>query len=1095
MPALRFTVFTKTDGRRPDCLLAARYMPVGFNKPLLTKVIAPDGAGGVAKDGSACAMTAGFADLIAVNFDCSHLGDALREVAGHIEGLGQDQALGLGRFLHGDSPRVAITTKAHERRPHSHGRTQANFGYRAGEPALMLVDIDTKWLTPGMQARIQAAGGLLEALFGAMPELGLCAHLVRRSTSAGILNAEGRLVGDSRNLHVYFVVTDGADIPRALKALHQRLCLAGLGAVVCSEAGKILTRSLIDVSVGDGSRLVFEAEPLVVAPLRRDRDAGRCTVIDGEILDTRAVLPDLTPDEAYAFAEWDRAGRAAIRGEAEDRARRHGKVVRQKLVERGVSPALAARAVEARRRGRLLGSDMIDLDDGRQVSVGDVLADRAAFDGETCRDPHEPGEGPNRAILYTNPDEPDQPVRLFSQLHGGQLFELRHDAASLRRVVEGAGAEAPEKLLLELRHAEIEPHHEAELVDLAAREARPSGSKGELARVAASIRRSLREQSQRASDAFDDGADLGGDVAEGIPRGFYCGADGWRFGSEESAPFCSSFEVLGSVSAEDGSGWGVLLRWRDGTGCTHDYVLSLARVAADLPGVIAELADRGLWSDPSPKARALFARLLSGLRPKEHRRAVRSTGWAPGVAAFVLPGGEAVGPDSEKVILLGGGASLAQAGTLTGWRDGPAALAQGNGRLSVAICAALSSPVLDALGEDGAVVHFHGPSSCGKTTALRLAASVWGSPNAGPGSVFASWRTTDNGLEGRLAERSGVGLVLDEIGQAAAAAVGSAAYMLANGTGKARANRAGEVRTVKRWRLAALSSGEAGLGATMSKNGERPAAGQQARFIDVPAVPLRGSPAGVFESLHGQPDGRSFAEALGRVVREHHGHAGNAFVAWLAQRRAETGGWGFVTEAIDEAFDALTEVVLPHRAGAQAQRVARVFACLAAAGELAAEAGVLPWRPGEALGGVGWCLADWLAEREGIGADREGVEAIRRVRDFVSREAARFQPIGQDEPAPGAEAAGPLHWSPGRVPLRRAGFREMPEGDLLILPSVWNDEIHAGHDPKAAARSLRRAGLLHVDRDERLTFRRLIRGEGRLAVYRVSRDVLSGDAS
>lgn len=68
--------------------------------------------------------------------------------------------------------------------------------------------------------------------------------------------------------------------------------------------------------------------------------------------------------------------------------------------------------------------------------------------------------------------------------------------------------------------------------------------------------------------------------------------------------------------------------------------------------------------------------------------------------------------------------------------------------------------------------HFRGSSSSGKTTALHLAASVFGQPSR----YIRLWRTTANGLEGLAALHNDSLLILDELSQADPKEAGEAAY-------------------------------------------------------------------------------------------------------------------------------------------------------------------------------------------------------------------------------------------------------------------------------------------------------------------------------
>jgi hypothetical protein len=147
-----------------------------------------------------------------------------------------------------------------------------------------------------------------------------------------------------------------------------------------------------------------------------------------------------------------------------------------------------------------------------------------------------------------------------------------------------------------------------------------------------------------------------------------------------------------------------------------------------------------------------------------------------------------------------------------------------------AVSLAFAGPLLEPLSMDGGGLHLRGASSRGKSTVQRVAVSVWGSPR-----FLHSWRATANGLEGVAAACNGSLLALDEIGEISGRDAGAAAYMLANGAGKARAMRSGAARAAVRWRVAVLSSGEITLADKMAEAGGKAAAGQAVRLLDVAA--------------------------------------------------------------------------------------------------------------------------------------------------------------------------------------------------------------------------------------------------------------------
>ena len=106
-----------------------------------------------------------------------------------------------------------------------------------------------------------------------------------------------------------------------------------------------------------------------------------------------------------------------------------------------------------------------------------------------------------------------------------------------------------------------------------------------------------------------------------------------------------------------------------------------------------------------------------------------------------------------------------------------ARLAQGNSRLVFALSVAFAGPLANVAGEDSGGFHIRGGTSIGKSTALKVAASVWGDPVAYP----RLWRATANGLEGLAALHNDGLLILDELSQIDPKEAGEAAYLLANG--------------------------------------------------------------------------------------------------------------------------------------------------------------------------------------------------------------------------------------------------------------------------------------------------------------------------
>lgn len=400
----------------------------------------------------------------------------------------------------------------------------------------------------------------------------------------------------------------------------------------------------------------------------------------------------------------------------------------------------------------------------------------------------------------------------------------------------------------------------------------------------------------------------------------------------------------------------------------------------------------------------------------------------------------------ERYIIQTAGAidhAYRENGTLTGWQENVARYAIGNSRLALALSTAFAGPLLYPTSSESGGFHFRGGSSTGKTTALVVAGSVWG--GGGIRGFIRTWRATANGIESVAAIHCDALLCLDELGQVDAKEAGQIAYMLANGVGKARANRHGEARPPAEWRILFLSSGEMSLADKIAEEGRgrRVAAGQEVRIVDIPAD--AGAGHGLFETLHGFPSADAFARHLKMASGEHYGIASGAFL-----------------ELLVKDFDAIAPTVMgfrdeflaencPKGADGQVSRVAARFGLVAAGGEMATAFGVLPWQPGEATRAAAKCFAAWLDTRGGIESseDREAVAAVRRFIEMHG--SSRFEPMG--ELAPRDNFGGPIEY---RI-ANRVGFRRRADSggiEYMVLPEAWKSEVCTGLDATRVAKVL-----------------------------------------
>jgi uncharacterized protein (DUF927 family) len=553
----------------------------------------------------------------------------------------------------------------------------------------------------------------------------------------------------------------------------------------------------------------------------------------------------------------------------------------------------------------------------------------------------------------------------------------------------------------------------------------------------------------------------------------------WHCDPEKSdTHLCGVLEVIAETRADDGSNWGVLLRWQDHDGQPHQWPMPRSMLAGDGTEYRSCLLDGGLYIAPGRKPRELLTTFLASARTPARARAVTRVGWHERV--FVMPEGAYGETGGERMLLQTAGAAdhaFRVSGTLEDWQGNVARYAIGNSRLALALSAAFAAPLLYLAGAESGGFHFRGPSSIGKTTALLVAGSAWG--GGGVNGYVCQWRATDNGLEGLAARHCDCLLCLDELAQVMPQAAGAAAYMLANGAGKTRAGRTGESRAPQKWRTLFLSSGEISIADKVAEDGRgrKASAGQHVRVIDLPAD--AGAGLGMFESLHGFASADALARHLRHAISGYYGTAACAFLERIAPRVEE------IVPAIDGFCKEFLKEHCPAEADGQVKRAADRFGLVAAAGELATTLGILPWQRGEALGAAGACFQAWLKARGGYGA-AEISEGVRQVRRFIEQHGeSRFAPWGN---------AGETS---DRPTINRAGFRKPGEFggvEYFILPEVWRTEVCLGFDAHALARVLVERRLLIPDaHDGKPQSRHRLPGTDVVRCYRLSSAILGGD--
>lgn len=340
----------------------------------------------------------------------------------------------------------------------------------------------------------------------------------------------------------------------------------------------------------------------------------------------------------------------------------------------------------------------------------------------------------------------------------------------------------------------------------------------------------------------------------------------------------------------------------------------------------------------------------------------------------------------------------------------------------VPLFASFAAPLLEVLGLDSFTLDVYGETTKGKTTAARVALSVWGDPER----TIATWNDTQVAIAKRLGLASGVPVVLDESSVVTwDSVVKDVLYAIPAGEERGRGNRSGGMQHRETWRTIVITTGEKSI-CEFTKDG-----GTAARV-----VPCEGEPFG---------DSGSVAVSVGAGVDACYGTAGWAYLQKVVALGAE--------EVKERYGDILGQLRFE---GRLAKRRAPMVAALALAAELAAEVGVLPFSAPPVA---------WWHERFGQATDSDNrpEDAREVVRAWVLANSERIRETGAVAQQPSQGWAG-KHVGPN---VARVNVRA---GTVALFPVVVERVLkESGYDLHAVRRAWLHRGWLVPDREGRDT--------------------------
>ena len=214
-------------------------------------------------------------------------------------------------------------------------------------------------------------------------------------------------------------------------------------------------------------------------------------------------------------------------------------------------------------------------------------------------------------------------------------------------------------------------------------------------------------------------------------------------------------------------------------------------------------------------------------------------------------------------------------GTYEGWLKAIGPLADHPHAL-LALYASFVPTLLSILRSPNFVLDYSGPTTTGKTTCLRVSASVWGNPDErSRGAALSTWDGTPTFRERATAVLTHLPFIVDETKHVRHPdEVAKTIYAVVQGRGRGRGSVQG-IALQDHCVTVMITSGEQPATSFTQDGGTRP------RVLTLWGTPFGGA---------SQAIGRK-VRILNRRILAHHGHAGPRFIRYLIDHRTEWRSW------------------------------------------------------------------------------------------------------------------------------------------------------------------------------------------------------------
>jgi uncharacterized protein (DUF927 family) len=502
-----------------------------------------------------------------------------------------------------------------------------------------------------------------------------------------------------------------------------------------------------------------------------------------------------------------------------------------------------------------------------------------------------------------------------------------------------------------------------------------------------------------------------------------------------------------------------LVQFIDHRDAMRSHAISTALLHSDEKRYIAQLIDLGFEVENDRAFISFVKRSLAELQLPQFD-VVQALGWQESkdqkLSFAALD--RIIGSPDCRVVAPGLKNGFSTQGNLEGWQTTLKEFGRRDAKILFAACLSLSGPLLrfTNLGTGG--FHLSGQSSFGKTSCLRVAASVWGSAedNADP-AFMLNFNTTVNSAEASAKSRNDCILLLDESGNVNERVdLNELIYRLSSGREKSRLTRDARQHKGGSWSLQILSTGEKALTSLTPEQ----KAGAAVRMIDIPFEERAFSAPGL--TIDGT---KALADRMQAELKNSFGLAGPAFIEALREKFQT---YAHLSKYLSEEMKTTLNNGQPEDPAVQ--RALGRFKLVETAGRLAADLKILPFEKEEITHAVQEVSEMWLRNYAPTVSD--AVRGIIGLREFIIKNQRNFQPVDRDD----SDDDYDCDTRGARNTI--FGYVDKDKGLYLFTEESFK-EACSGIDTRIVLKALEEKGLLKKTNGHGLKYQKRIRPHGK----------------